>query len=119
MTLNTRSRAIHTTFSSISVTEGLHSATLTQNLGDPSALQWLLENSSGAAPLERTAYAFGLKAMSKNELITAIQDRVVAFAPFIEKMGLSQMEFVVAPPVEQMPLEYDGAFGDINELNFR
>lgn len=51
--------------------------------------------------------------------IAAIQDRVVAFAPFIENMDLSQLEFVVAPPVQEMPLEYNGVFGDIHEFSFR
>lgn len=51
--------------------------------------------------------------------LPAIQDRVVAFAPFIENMDLSQLEFVVAPPVEEMPLEHHGAFGDIHEFSFR
>lgn len=51
--------------------------------------------------------------------IVAVQDRVVAFAPFIENMDLSQLEFVVAPPVEAMPLEYHGVFGDIHEFSFR
>jgi hypothetical protein len=51
--------------------------------------------------------------------LPAIQDRVVAFAPFIENMDLSQLEFVVAPPVEEMPLEHHGVFGDIHEFSFR
>jgi len=51
--------------------------------------------------------------------LPAIQDRVVAFAPFIESMDLSQLEFVVAPPVEETPLEYHGVFGGIHEFSFR
>lgn len=51
--------------------------------------------------------------------LPAIQDRVVAFAPFIVNMDLSQLEFVVAPPVEEMPLEHHGAFGNIHEFSFR
>lgn len=38
--------------------------------------------------------------------IAAVQDRVVAFAPFIENMDLAQLEIVVAPPVEEMPLNH-------------
>lgn len=51
--------------------------------------------------------------------LPAIQDRVVAFAPFIPNMDLSQLEFVVAPPVEEMALQHHGAFGDIHEFSFR
>lgn len=48
--------------------ERLLHATLPQNLGDPFARQRLLEDSSGAAPLERTAFADGPKIMTANEL---------------------------------------------------
>lgn len=51
--------------------------------------------------------------------LPAIQNRVVAFAPFIENMDLSQLEFVVAPPVEEMPLEHHGVFGNIHEFSFQ
>lgn len=49
----------------------------------------------------------------------AIQDRVVAFAPFIENMDIGQLEFVVAPPVEETPLRQDGMHGGIREFSFR
>jgi hypothetical protein len=51
--------------------------------------------------------------------LPAIQHRVVAFAPFIESMDLSQLEFVVAPPVEEMPIQDDGVHGGIHEFSFR
>lgn len=51
--------------------------------------------------------------------LPAVQHRVVAFAPFIEDMDLSQLEFVVAPPVEEMPLQDDGIHGGIYEFSFR
>jgi len=50
--------------------------------------------------------------------LAAIQNRVVAFAPFITAMDLSQLEFVVAPPVEEMPLREDGLHGGIHEFMF-
>lgn len=51
--------------------------------------------------------------------LPAIQGRIVAFAPFIAGMDLSQLEFVVAPPLEEMPLRNDGIHGGIHEFNFR
>lgn len=50
--------------------------------------------------------------------VSAIQNRVVAFAAFIENMDLSQLEFVVAPPIEEMPLQHHGVFGEIHEFSF-
>ena len=50
--------------------------------------------------------------------LPAIQDRIVAFAPFIAGMDLSQLEFIVAPPVTRTPLKNDGEFGGINEFSF-
>lgn len=51
--------------------------------------------------------------------LPAIQNRVVAFAPFIAHMDLSQLELVVAPPVEKMPLRDHGFHGGIREFTFR
>lgn len=51
--------------------------------------------------------------------LAAIQDRVVAFAPFIAGMDLSQLEFVVAPPIEKMKLRDDGVHGEVHEFSFR
>ncbi|AOJ90927.1 hypothetical protein WS87_29675 [Burkholderia sp. MSMB0856] len=44
--------------------------------------------------------------------IPAIQSRVVAFAPFIRGMTLSQLEIVVAPPVEPFTLTSHGIHGE-------
>ncbi len=51
--------------------------------------------------------------------ISAIQHRVVAFAPFIDGMDLAQLEFVVAPPVEETSLRDDGLHGGIREFSFQ
>lgn len=51
--------------------------------------------------------------------LPAIQDRIVAFAPFVDGMDLGQLEFVVAPPVERTPLQDDGEHGGIREFSFR
>jgi hypothetical protein len=51
--------------------------------------------------------------------MSAIQNRVVAFAPFIEGMDIGQLEFVVAPPVDETPLQQDGMHGGIQEFSFR
>ena len=50
--------------------------------------------------------------------LPAVQKRVVAFAPFIEGMDLSQLELVVAPPIEPTPLENHGQHGGIYEFSF-
>lgn len=50
--------------------------------------------------------------------LPAIQERVVAFAPFVDGMDLSQLEFVVAPPVERTPLQDGGEHGGIREFSF-
>ncbi|MBV1887004.1 MAG: hypothetical protein KUG61_07975 [Parvibaculaceae bacterium] len=50
--------------------------------------------------------------------ISAVQHRVVAFAPFIEGMDLAQLEFVVAPSVEETSLQDDGMHGEIREFSF-
>ncbi|ODT75265.1 MAG: hypothetical protein ABS76_34725 [Pelagibacterium sp. SCN 64-44] len=50
--------------------------------------------------------------------LSAVQNRIVAFAPFIANMDLRQLEFVVAPPVEKTPLIDDGSHGGIREFRF-
>ncbi|MFD1328725.1 hypothetical protein [Mycoplana ramosa] len=50
--------------------------------------------------------------------IGAIQNRVVAFAPFIAGMNLSQLELVVAPPTRKMPLTNHGLHAGILEFSF-
>lgn len=51
--------------------------------------------------------------------LPAVQKRIVAFAPFIKAMDLNQLELVVAPPIEEMPLTYNGEHGRIHEFSFR
>lgn len=43
--------------------------------------------------------------------LPAVQARTVAFAPFVEGMTLSQLELVVAPPIEPMRLVFHGIYG--------
>lgn len=50
--------------------------------------------------------------------LPAVQQRTVAFAPFIRGMDLSQLELVVAPPVERTPLIDHGEHGGIREFSF-
>lgn len=50
--------------------------------------------------------------------LPVIQDRVIAFAPFIPKMCIKQMEFVVAPPLEPQQIIYSGEFEGIHEFTF-
>ena len=50
--------------------------------------------------------------------LPAVQNRIVAFAPFIEGMDISQLELVVAPPIAATPLVFDGKFGEICEFSF-
>lgn len=50
--------------------------------------------------------------------ISAVQERVVAFAPFIAGMDLRQLELVVAPPNEPTPLRDHGTHAGIREYSF-
>jgi len=50
--------------------------------------------------------------------IPAIQKRIVAFTPFIKGMDISQLEIVVAPPIEDMTLHYGGEFGGMHDYEF-
>ena len=43
--------------------------------------------------------------------VPAVQQRVVAFAPFIAGMQLDQLEFVVAPPVHPTRIKHHGDYG--------
>ncbi|MBV1825296.1 hypothetical protein [Komagataeibacter oboediens] len=51
--------------------------------------------------------------------LPAVQTRIVAFAPFVKDMDLSQLELVVAPPIASTQLQYDGEFGGIHEFSFK
>lgn len=50
--------------------------------------------------------------------IGAIQDRIVAFAPFICGMEIDQLEFIVAPPIADTRLKFHGVHGGIEEYSF-
>jgi hypothetical protein len=50
--------------------------------------------------------------------LPALQTRTIAFAPFISGMDLRQLELVVAPPVEAVPLMSRGEYGGIHEYEF-
>lgn len=50
--------------------------------------------------------------------LPAVQKRIVAFAPFIAKMDLCQLELVVVPPLEKMLFADQGDFGGIREYAF-
>jgi hypothetical protein len=50
--------------------------------------------------------------------LPAVQNRIVAFAPFIAGMDLRQLELVVAPPVEETPFVDQGEYGGIREYGF-
>jgi hypothetical protein len=88
-------------------------------------LHYLSSYSLTLGPVEQFAQTWTLATRDVGEPsifsgpLPAIQHRVVAFAPFIEGMDLSQLEFVVAPPVEEMPLQDDGVHGGIHEFSFR
>ncbi|WP_299410817.1 hypothetical protein [uncultured Roseobacter sp.] len=50
--------------------------------------------------------------------LAAIQNRVVAFAPFIASMDLGWLELIVAPPFESIALNDNGLHGGIREYSF-
>lgn len=50
--------------------------------------------------------------------VPALQQRIVAFAPFIHGMTIDQLEIVIAPPIELMPLIDDGIHEGIHEYRF-
>ena len=50
--------------------------------------------------------------------LSAVHHRVVAFAPFIAGMDLSQLELVLAPPIAPTPLRHLGEHGGIHEYEF-
>lgn len=51
--------------------------------------------------------------------ISAIQSRVVAFAPFVCGMDLEQLEIVVAPPITRTPLRFLDVVEGIEEYDFQ
>lgn len=46
---------------------------------------------------------------------STLQPRIVAFAPFIDGMDLSQMEIVTAPPLRALKIRHHGLHGGIEE----
>jgi hypothetical protein len=50
--------------------------------------------------------------------LPALQKRVVAFAPFIAAMDLSQLELIVAPPIEPTSLRDVGERGGVHDYEF-
>lgn len=85
-------------------------------------LNYLSSYSLALGPVEQFAQTGKPSASSVASIfsapISAIQDRVVAFAPFIEGMSLSQLEFVVAPPWLETHLTDHGVHGGIHEFSF-
>ncbi len=87
-------------------------------------LHYLSSYSLALGPVEQFAQTFTPKTKGKgtpcvfSAPLPSIQTRVVAFAPFIRGMDLSQLEFVVAPPTEATPLFNDGEHGGIHEFRF-
>jgi hypothetical protein len=87
-------------------------------------LHYLSSYSLSLGPVEQFAQTWTPKTEGKGHPsifsapIAAIQDRVVAFAPFIRGMDLGQLEIVVAPPVKETILRDDGEHGGIHEFSF-
>lgn len=87
-------------------------------------LHYLSSYSMGLGPVEQFAQTWTreIKGVGIPSIfsapISAIQHRVVAFAPFIKGMDLAQLEFVVAPPSDKTPLHEHGTYGDIREFSF-
>ncbi|MGO4502178.1 hypothetical protein [Dyella sp. 2YAF14] len=50
--------------------------------------------------------------------LPAIQQRTVAFAPFIRGMSIEQLEVVVAPPIRPTPLRDDGRWAIFSHYSF-
>lgn len=88
-------------------------------------LHYLSSYSLGLGPVEQFAQTWTPDTKDRgfpsifSAPVSAIQHRVVAFAPFVEGMDLAQLEFVVAPPSEETPLQEDGIHGGIHEFSFR
>jgi hypothetical protein len=87
-------------------------------------LHELSSYSLASGPVEQFAQTWTLKTKDNgvpsifSAPLPAIQDRVVAFAPFIEGMDLTQLEFVVAPPIVDTPFKSCGQHGGIYEFEF-
>lgn len=80
--------------------------------------------SLGIGPVEQFAQLFthetkhsGVQSIFSAPL-PAVQSRIVAFAPFIAGMDLSQLELVVAPPIAETLLTCQGEYDGIYEYGF-
>ena len=88
-------------------------------------LHYLSSYSLALSPVEQFAQTWTSKTRGNgiasvfSAPLPAIQQRVVAFAPFIKGMDLSQLELVVAPPIERTPLDDHGEHGGIREFSFK
>jgi len=87
-------------------------------------LHYLNSYSIALGPVEQFAQTMSTANRGTGEPIIfsaplpAVQQRVVAFAPFIDGMDLSQLELVVAPPVSEISLVDQGEHGGIREFSF-
>ncbi len=92
---------------------------------DRRELHYLSSYSLALGPVEQFAQTYTPATKGKgvacifSALLPAIQDRVVAFAPFVKGMDLRQLEIVVAPPTARTPLQDHGDHGGIREFSFR
>lgn len=89
-----------------------------------SELHYLSSYSLALGPAEQFAQTFTPSSKEKGVAclfsapLSAVQDRIVAFAPFVEGMNLAQLEIVVAPPTTFTSLDDHGEYGGIRELSF-
>lgn len=87
-------------------------------------LNYLSSYSFAITPAEQFAQTFDTRSTGArlpcmfSAPLPALQQRVVAFAPFISNMDLGQMELVVAPPIRATPLTHRGRYGGIEEYSF-
>tara|TARA_R110001599_G_scaffold318163_1_gene527694 strand:+ start:1757 stop:2665 length:909 start_codon:yes stop_codon:yes gene_type:complete len=87
-------------------------------------LNYLSSYSLALGPVEQFAQTFTSDTKTKgiamifSAPITTLQDRVVAFAPFVCGMDISQLELVIAPPVSPSILQDNGVHGGIHEYSF-
>lgn len=88
-------------------------------------LNYLSSYSLAIGPVEQFAQTWPLAAKQDgipsifSAPISAIQHRVVAFAPFIKGMDLDQLELVAAPPIKRTPLQNDKQYAGIYEFSFQ
>ena len=87
-------------------------------------LHYLSSYSLGLTAAEQFAVTFtpATKGNGKGTIFgapfPAIQERVVAFAPFITNMDLNQLEIVLPPPIKKTKLQFEGEYEGISEYVF-